>query len=84
MLKIREDVELNVLEKYGFEYQDMGEESYYVYYLHDNRTYITVGYIDRIIGIPTSLMGDIPSIYIDNLNILYDLFEANLVVKVEE
>lgn len=78
-MKIRNDIDLKKLEKYGFEYEDMEEDSYYFYDLHDNRTYITVGCIDRIIGISTALMGDIPAYYIENLGILYDLFEANLI-----
>ena len=83
-LKIRNDIDLEELEKYGFEYRYIEGESYYLYYLHDNRTYITIGCKDRIIGIPTSLMGDIPAYYIENLGILYDLFEAGLIEKVEE
>lgn len=84
MIKIREDVDLKELEKYEFQYQDnqdIGEESCYFYDLNDNRTYITISCDDRIIGIPTSFMGDVPAFYIDNLDILYDLIQADLVVK---
>jgi hypothetical protein len=92
MLKIKDSVDLKELEKFGFTYHkewydhrpiDEDNQSYYEFDLDDNRTYIVVGTLDREIGISTSLYGDFPSQYIDNLNVLFDLIKADLVEKVE-
>lgn len=82
MLKIKDNVDLKELEKYGFELES--DKTYYQFDLGDNRTYIIVDCKYRQIGIPTSLYGDIPSICIENLSILYDLIKADLVEKVSE
>lgn len=81
MLKIKDNVKLKELEKFGFELKELDGE-YYEYDINDNRTNIIVDCENRQIGIPTSLYGDIPSTYIENLDILYDIIKENLVEKV--
>lgn len=83
MLKIKDNVDLKELEKFGFEKQIYYGEEYYEYDLQDNRTYITIDCHTFEIAIPTSLYGDIPSQYIDKLDILYDLIKADMVEKVD-
>jgi hypothetical protein len=80
MLKIKDNVDLKELEKYEFEYIE-DEEPYYVYDLKDNRTYLVIDAKTKEIGLSTSLYGDIPSRYIDNFDLLYDLIKADLVEK---
>ena len=84
MLKIREDVKLKELEKYGFKKKIYNGEEFYQKDIGDNRTNIIVDCYTNEVGIPTSLYGDIPAQYINNLDIIYDLIKADLVVKVEE
>ena len=81
MLKIKSNVDLKKLEKFGFEYVE-DEEPYYVYDLKDNRTYLVIDVKTKEIGLSTSLYGDIPSSYIDNFDLLYYLIKADLVEKV--
>lgn len=80
MLKIREDVNMKILEEYGFEYYINGCGTYgysiktiYGYYNiieKDNENFIKIW--ER--RLPTNI----------DLDLLYDLIKANLVVKVEE
>ena len=82
MLKIKDNINLKEIEKYGFKYIE-DKEPYYVYDLNDNRTYLVIDEETKEIGIPTSLYGDIPSYYINNFNVIYDLIKADLVEKVD-
>lgn len=80
MLKIREDVNMKILEEYGFKYfiRENGTCGYtiktiYGYYNileKDNDNFIKIW--ER--RLPTNI----------DLDLLYDLIKANLVVKVEE
>ena len=78
-LRIRKDIDLDEVERYGFKLEP--EKTYYEYYLKDNRTYVVIDCTTREIGISTTLYGDLPSPYIENLGILYDLFKANLIAE---
>lgn len=81
MLKIREDVSLNVLEKYGFEkgfrFQPL-DPLPIVAIVNTNRKliiqYSTSGWYDN----------NYWYLYDKNQDKVYDLIKANLVVKVEE
>ena len=84
MLKIKDNVDLKILENYGFVKKEWYDDKYYEYDLKDGRTYIIIGVDDREIGIPTSLYGDGPTLYINKLDIVYTLVKDNLVEKVED
>lgn len=78
MLKIRDDVSLKELEKYGFKQDYYVDETCYVKKFELGTAYkeeIIIWKTDRQIQI-------INGIYI--LKTLYDLIQANLVEKVEE
>ena len=84
MLKIREDVDLNVLEKYGFKYS-----RYYLGYAKTicygrrGQQFDLIIYDDRILsGYAAGADGDGEEAIIDDT--IYDLIKADLVVKVEE
>ena len=47
MLKIRDDVDLKELEKFGFEYEEDGEKKYYCKYLPDNQHKLFIYEDDR-------------------------------------
>lgn len=80
MLKIREDVNMKILEKYGFEYYIKGNgtcgykiKTIYGYYCileKDNENFIKIW--ER--RLPTNI----------DLDVLFDLIKADLVVKDEE
>ena len=81
MLKIREDVDLNVLKKYGFKYIEdlLTKKPYYfkkTYLGNDDRICYHIEVNTRKIII-SRLDGDLD-------DTLYDLIKADLVVKVEE
>ena len=84
MLKIKDNVDLKELEKFGFVEDGWYDDKFYKCNLKDGRTYMTIGVHDGEIGIPTSLYGDIPAVYINNLDIIYTLIQAGLVEKVED
>lgn len=42
MLKIKDNVDLKELEKFGFEFDEYEEENYYNYFCGDNTTYLQV------------------------------------------
>ena len=85
MLKIRDDVDLKELEKYGFKYKDYGDDCpFWEYDMKDNRTYLIIDVKTKEIGIPTGLYGDIPNTYISNFGVLYDLIKDDLVEKAED
>ena len=75
MLKIKDNVDLKELEKFGFIFIDH-EDLWYSYYYHQVND-MTVAYSDRIIA--TDI---IPINEISNINTLYDLIKADLVEKV--
>ena len=84
MLKIREDVSLNMLEKYGFKYS-----KYYLGYTKTicygrrGQQFDLIIYDDRILsGYAEGADGDGKDGIIDDT--IYDLIKADLVVKVEE
>lgn len=83
-LRIKDNVDLKILENYGFVKKEWYDEKYYEYDLKDGRTYIIINVDDREIGVPTSLYGDMPAQYINKLDIVYTLVKDNLVEKVED
>lgn len=84
MLRIKEDFDLEKLKDYGFEKKIYNGEEFYQKDIGDNRTNIIVDCYTNEIGIPTSLYGDIPAQYIDNLDIIYDLIKDGIVEKVSD
>ena len=90
MLKIKDNVDLKVLEKYGFIYEkypfydDNNNEVFcYVRDCLDNRTYLQVWTNTKEIALHSGLYGDGSEWYFDKqLDILYDLIQAGLVEKV--
>ena len=81
MLKIKENVDLKELEKFGFQLVGEKNESYRVNIENKNynsQALLIVTPVSREISIDTG------STYIkDKLDILYDLIKADLVEKVE-
>lgn len=83
MLKIKDNVDLKELEKFGFEFDEYEEENYYNYFCGDNTTYLQVFVKTRQIALNSGLYGDYPRFYFDKqLDIIFDLIEAGLVEKV--
>jgi len=75
MLKIKDNVDLNELEKFGFKLND--DEEYQLTIEKNNCRTICVVENDRTIYIQS--IGYV----VQELDILYDLIKANLVVKVD-
>lgn len=81
MLKIRADIDLKQLEKFGFEYEEEDEEKYWCKYLPDNQHKLFIYEDDREIkqGRFTLIFG------YDEVELeekwIQDLIKANLVVK---
>lgn len=93
MLKIKNNIDLKELEKYGFElyknfYYDDDEITKldcYLFDCNDNRTYVRVDVKTKEIALHSGLFGDSPEYYFDTqLDVLYDLIKDGLVEKVEE
>ena len=100
MLKIKDNIDLKELEKFGFKYRERwydnepeseDNSSYYELDLDDNnRSYATVCCYTREIFIPIGLYRDISKYFyprsrcLENLDWLFDLIKADLVEKVEE
>ena len=84
MLKIKDNIPLKELEKFGFERIKNERFDYYEWDCEDNRSYITIG-IDRQISLISGLYGDVPEYDFDKnqLDILYDLIKADIVERVE-
>lgn len=90
MLKIKDEIDLKELERFGFvfvDWYDDGRIVFYEYDLNDDATYIVVvanksdsDY--REIGFSCGLYGDAPNYAIENFDILFDLFQAGFVEKV--
>lgn len=80
MLKIKDNVDLNILEKYGFKKYEYGEYSSFHQTKKENAEIIIEK--DRYISINPYGENDI--IKNSLLDILYDLIKADLVVKVED
>ena len=90
MLKIREDVDLKELEKYGFEYKPMfnpkKEEVLGYYIISFDYECIRYDYMIYAEHRDIMLMTDNRGVDDDNMrefDTLYDLIKADLVVKVE-
>lgn len=81
MPKIRADIDLKQLEKFGFEYEEEDEEKYWCKYLPDNQHKLFIYEDDREIkqGRFTLIFG------YDEVELeekwIQDLIKANLVVK---
>lgn len=81
MWKIRDDVDLHKLEKFGFEYEEEDGEKYWCKYLSDNQHKLFIYEDDREIkqGIFTLIFG------YDEVELekkwIEDLIQANLVIK---
>ena len=81
MSKIRDDIDLKELEKFGFEYEEDDEEEYWCKYLPDNQHKLFIYEDDREIkqGRFTLLFG------YDEVELedkwIQDLIKANLIVK---
>lgn len=83
MLKIKDNVDLKKLEKYGFE--RYSKDSYYNN-KHDNKDYAEV-LIDNLVNgliIVINPYGDNDCIYHETLDVIYDLIKDGLVEKVEK
>lgn len=80
MLKIKDNVDLKELEKYGFRIF----VNYYEKTITDNGygeyMFLSVFEVDRVIGLTANTDDDA---YTENLDIIYDLIQAGLVEKVE-
>lgn len=92
MLKIKDNVELKELEKYGFKfyknfyYDDDGitKLDCYLFDCYDNRTYVQVFVKTKEVALHSGVFGDGPEYFFDTqLDVLYDLIQAGLVEKVE-
>lgn len=84
MLKIKDEVNLKELEKFGFKFNVDYEDIIAVYDCGDNRTYLGID-SNKIIFLNSGLYGDYPTNFFEKqLVILYDLIKADLVEKVEE
>jgi hypothetical protein len=90
MLKIKDDIDLKDLEKFGVKLNHSGD---YEYDVGDNRSDFVVftvncqeeGITKRQMAMRSGTYGDYPAYcFIDQLNILYDLIKADMVEKVEE
>ena len=86
MLKIKDNVDLKELEKYGLEFYEYEEEGlkYQSYILDDDSTQIVV--LDEIEGQPSGMITNPEefAISFDAFDKLYDLIKADLVEKVED
>ena len=80
MLKIKDNVDLKELEKFGFQISKRDYAEIYKIKLKTsgNSSYLTIMPISREIKINTE------STFIQDLSILYDLIKSGLVEKVEE
>ena len=76
MLKIKDNVDLKELEKYGFEYKQVGLD-----YAYTNEFKKGEFYTENIIVWPDKSIQC--SGCIERLNLLYDLIKADLVEKVQ-
>lgn len=86
MLKIKDNVNLKELEKFGLEFYEWEEDGlkYQSYMLDDDSTQIVV--LDEIENLPRGIITN-PEEYAisyDALDKLYDLIKADLVEKVED
>ena len=79
MLKIRDNVELEELEKYGFKYDDYSGQYKICERNIDGATYIYINVWNRKI-----LFRQDKSLDKECLNVLYDLIKDGLVVKVDD
>ncbi len=83
MLKIKDNIDLKELERYGFKYSQTSMEKYfYVYYL-DNEFDLTIYEDDKILRLGYCPIDDTGT-YADTnyLDLLYDLIKADLIEKV--
>lgn len=84
MLKIKDNIDLKELEKFGF--KDDDENGYYVYKV-GNIQFFRVKKWNRLIDIIQEIIGmrrEQRIVSKEILNVLYDLIQAGLVEKVEE
>ena len=86
MLKIKDNVDLKELEKYGFKkdcyYRDSDVPTYRkVAYGDGKYAYLK---IDIFFDGEILIRGTLPPVYIDDLDVIFDLIQAGLVEKVEE
>ena len=84
MLKIKDEVDLSELEKFGFKWIDETELCYIKYSrcgfsIYDEESYFMLSVLtnDRVIRYITSAVDDY-------INVIFDLIQANLVEKVEK
>ena len=84
MLKIKENVDLKELEKYGFKYAQTNMDKYFYTYYLDNEFDLTIYENDKILRLGYCPIDDTSS-YADTtfLDTIYDLIQAGLVEKVE-
>lgn len=76
MLKIKDNVDLKELEKFGYFLNDKNE--YYIKHSKNNVVHISINKFTKYIDILTS------GGWRDDLDIMYDLIKADLVEKIEE
>ena len=78
MLKIKDNVDLKELEKFGFRYFKNEFNDYEVYEIDNWNSWLGVNVKDKILQIGVQDYTDIED------NVIYDLIKADLVEKVEE
>ena len=83
MLKIRDEVDLKELEKYGWEYERDEDEEYWCKYLNDNEHKLFLLDNREIVQGKFQLIFGFARVELDEKNI-EDLKQANLVEKVKE
>ena len=77
MLKIKEEIDLKELEKYGFLYEEPVDDLWYSYYFTPDES-LVINYSDREIDYNKE------KINYETFDYLYDLIKADLVEKVKE
>ena len=77
MLKIKDNVDLKELEKYGFLYKEPVDDLWYSYYFTPDDS-LVINYSDREIDFDKEEINE------ETFNTLYDLIKAGLVEKIED
>lgn len=87
MLKIKDNIDLKELEKFGFKYEEEHglHSNRYIYIDEDNSQTVALNTKDREIFVEdTSESYTFGAIVDDALTVIYDLIQAGLVEKVRE
>lgn len=82
MLKIKDNIDLKDLEKYGFRYCELETNNYCWVFYFDDEFNLTIYENNKSLEIGKDAKANYSSV--DNLDILYDLIQAGLVEKVKD